>query len=162
DVTLVETLPREDGMYDIAISVLNNPSFPMFRYLIGDITDAPLEKPLYGFSILKNVVGRNNDFIVSKSGQCMHPIRFDAFFKYESKFIRRYRVCQRADGSLHIAVETDKPQSLDIKNITQKIRDLVEGFPVNLDVVNTIPLTASAKHRPVTSELWISPGKRTI
>src|SRR5205823_4404952 len=34
DMTLVETLPRGDGLFDIVITVLGNPSFPLLRYTI--------------------------------------------------------------------------------------------------------------------------------
>ena len=58
DLVLVETLPRDDGRFDIVLTVLANPSFPLIRYSIGDITDAPLEVPARGPAILKNIAGR--------------------------------------------------------------------------------------------------------
>ena len=56
-VTQVETLPRDDARFDIVLTVLANPSFPLIRYSIGDITDAPLEIPARGRAILKNIAG---------------------------------------------------------------------------------------------------------
>jgi phenylacetate-CoA ligase len=153
DLTRVETLPRKDGRFDIAISVLNNPSFPLFRYLIGDITDAPLELPSRGFAILKNVSGRNNDILLTRSGRRLHSARFDAFFKYQCRHVRQFQVHQLVDGSLQIAIETNRPEELDKEGISKKIRSLVEGYDVFLEVVETVPQAASGKHRLVTSDL---------
>src|SRR5262249_54439403 len=63
DLVLLETLPRDDGRYDIVVSVLNNPSFPLLRYAIGDVSDAPLAVPGRGFAGLHNVAGRDNDLL---------------------------------------------------------------------------------------------------
>jgi phenylacetate-CoA ligase len=64
DVVLIETLPREDGRYEIVPTVLVNPSFPLLRYAIGDVTDAPLDLPRRGFAVLKNVSGRASELSV--------------------------------------------------------------------------------------------------
>src|SRR5205807_1956469 len=61
DHVLLETLPRDDGRYDIVVTVLNNPSFPLLRYALGDVSDAPLDVPARGFARLKNIAGRDND-----------------------------------------------------------------------------------------------------
>ncbi len=39
DLVMVETLPTQGSYYEIVISVLDNPSFPLLRYNIGDLTD---------------------------------------------------------------------------------------------------------------------------
>src|SRR5262249_27573352 len=101
----VETLPRPDGRFDLAVTVLDNPSFPLLRYAIGDITDAPLEKPPSGLAILKNVVGRSNDLVYTRTGRPVHATRFEALFKYEIDNVRRFRVHQHGDGSLQVTLE---------------------------------------------------------
>ena len=98
DLVLVETLPRNDGRFDIALTVLANPSFPLIRYSIGDITDAPLEVPARGPAILKNIAGRDCDLIISRSRRRIHGIRIEEVFDLEVKnrAIRRFRVHQGA------------------------------------------------------------------
>lgn len=163
DVSLVETLPREDGRYEIVVTVLNNPSFPLLRYAIGDVTDAPLEQPERGFAILKNVSGRDNDFVLTRTGRYLHPARFDAFFKYETANLKRFRVNQRRDGSVRVQLELDDPRrSVDLVVLTQRLRDMVEGYPVKVDVVESIPQTPAGKHRLVTSELANEPAAGVI
>jgi phenylacetate-CoA ligase len=156
DGVLLETLPRQ-GRHDIVVTVLSNPSFPLLRYAIGDVTDAALEVPDHGFAVLKNVVGRNNDLIVSRSGGLLHSAHFDALFKYETRLIRRFRVHQQTDGGVRVALElTDPAASLDLAPLEAKLRELVEGYPVTLEVVEALPRTPAGKHRLVLSDLDIA------
>lgn len=156
DVVFVETLPREDGRYEIVLSVLNNPSFPLLRYALDDMTDAALNCPDQGFSIFKNVVGRNNDFIVTRSGGLLHSSRFDALFKYFSKAIQGFQIQQDAKGALAVLLEMNPrsaPADIDVPGLQRKIHELVEGYPVTLKVVESIPQTLAGKHRIVMSDL---------
>jgi phosphoenolpyruvate phosphomutase len=154
DVVLLETLPSEDGRYHLLVTVLNNPSFPLLRYAIGDMTDASLELRQRGFACLHNVVGRNNDLILSRSGRYLHSSHFDALFKYETHAIRGFRVRQHVDGVLSVSLELSDPSvSLDLMRLQRKIGELVEGYPVKVEVVETLPHSPSGKHRLVLSDL---------
>jgi phosphoenolpyruvate phosphomutase len=154
DVAFIETLPTDDGRNEILVTVLNNPSFPLLRYAIGDVTDVPLQAPAHGFAVLKNVAGRNNDLILSRSGRFLHSARFDAFFKYETRHVRRFRVRQHADGALSVAVELDDPgASVDLPALEARLRELVDGYPVKVQLVQAVPQTPAGKHRLVVSDL---------
>ena len=158
DLALVETLPRDDGRFDIVLTVLANPSFPLIRYSIGDITDAPLEIPARGPAILKNIAGRDHDLIIGQSGRRIHGTRIEEVFDIEieekNRAIRCFRVHQGADGALSALVEfNDSSASMDMASLEQRLTDLVEGYPVKLEVVDALPQTASGKHRTVTSDL---------
>ena len=58
DLVFLETRPIEGGRHELLLTVLNNASFPILRYAIGDTTDRPLETPERGFAVLANVTGR--------------------------------------------------------------------------------------------------------
>ena len=136
------------------VTVLNNPSFPLLRYAIGDVTDRPVAFPERGFAVLGRVSGRNNDYVVTPFGARIHSSRFDAFFKYETEDIRRFRVHQQNDGSLHVAVELRSANSpLDLPALVAKLKMLVDGCPVTVDVVDELPQTQAGKHRLVVSDL---------
>lgn len=155
DTVLMETAPRSDGRYEILVTVLNNPSFPLLRYSIGDSCDAPLDHPEQGFAILRGgLVGRSNGLIVSRSGRPIHGTRFEAIFEYELTTVRRFRLHQKPDGGLSLDVELEDPKApLDKTQLERKLQDLTEGYPVRLNVVETIPLSAAGKHNPITSDL---------
>jgi phenylacetate-coenzyme A ligase PaaK-like adenylate-forming protein len=158
DVTLLETPLRQDGRYDIIVTVLNNPSFPLIRYSIGDITDAPLELPIHGFAILGNVAGRKDDFILSGSGRYLDSTLFYGFFEHHNA-IRGFRVRQHADGAIAVAIEIDgAATALDIGALERHLKELVDGYPVKLEVVDAIPLTAAGKSRAVVSDLDLVNG----
>ena len=154
DMVLAETRAVGDGQHEILFTVLGNPSFPLLRYAIGDVTDAPLEVPERGFAVLKGVGGRANDLIVTRSGGFVHPLRFDFLFGYEwAEAVRRYRIHQRADGAVAVTVEVARPiPPRDVVEMETELRTLLEGYPVTLDVVGALS-EAPRKHRWTTSDM---------
>jgi phenylacetate-CoA ligase len=157
DAVLLETLPRDDGRHDITVTVFNNPAFPLLRYALGDVTDAPLELPPRGFAILHNVAGRDCDVVLSKGGCPLHPSRFNHIFEHDKR-VRRWRVHQHADGAVSVSVEpTDPADLLAPARLEQEIRELVEGYPVTVAVVPSLGVSGAGKHRWIQSDL-LRPG----
>jgi phenylacetate-CoA ligase len=154
DLVFVETVPDGLGRQEIVLTVLGNPSFPLIRYAIGDVTTAPLEVPPRGFAVLKNVSGRQNEFLFTRSGRILHPLRFDFLFGFNlAEAVRRYRIHQGADGAVSVAVEVNRPIARhDTVHLERELDDLLEGYPVTLNIVSALPQTAH-KHFWTTSEL---------
>jgi phenylacetate-CoA ligase len=154
DLVFLETVPDGAGRYEIVLTVLCNPSFPLLRYAIGDVTDAPLEVPPRGFAVLKNVGGRRNEILLTRSGRILHPLRFDFLFGFDlAEAVRRYHVHQGADGAVSVSVEVNRPiarqQAI---HLERELDDLLEGYPITVDIVSALPQTAR-KHCWTTSEL---------
>jgi phenylacetate-CoA ligase len=153
DLAFVETISREDGRYDIAITVLTNPSFPLIRYLIEDVTDSPIQAPDTGFSILKNIAGRQNDVLVTRSGRLLHPTLIEEIFEHTHN-VRRYQVVQKKDSSVIVQIEKLTPTAhLDETGLVTKLTSLMEGLPLQVNVVRKIPPLTSGKHRWIMSEM---------
>ncbi len=153
DLVLLETLPRGDGSYDIAVTVLNNPSFPLVRYMIGDVTRAPVELPDGGFGILEAVEGRCNDFVCGRTGELIHPAYLIELLK-QSGEIGRYQVWQKRDGSIRVVLETrGAPLQVDLPGLVGRLREAVGGYAVEVAVADMLPSTPSGKHRWICSEL---------
>lgn len=159
DVVFVETRPVADGQHEILLSVLTNESFPLLRYAIGDFTDEPIERPSRGFAILKNVGGRENDLVMTGTGRILHPLRFDFVFGFEwADVVRRYVVHQAADGATTVTVEVLRAvQRSDVTALERELCDLLEGYPVTLQIVASLP-ERGHKHRWTTSELLPNGG----
>ena len=159
DQVLVETLPCEDGQYDIVNTILTNPSFPLIRYVIGDRTDRPIEKPDQGFAILNSVAGRNNDFLRTSSGDYLHWVHIElGIAQTVQKVIRRFSMYQHRNGSVDIDVELDDPTrraaaESSLAELREYFEDRLEGYAVNVRVVDQVAQTAVGKHRLVQSEL---------
>jgi phenylacetate-CoA ligase len=153
DLVLPETLPRPDGRYDIVISVLGNLSFPLLRYAIGDVTDAPLVAPGRGFAVLHNVAGRDNDLLLSRCGRTLHPFLLDEVLERVAG-LRRWRIHQRHDGALAVAVEPSDPRAApDTDRLARQLEGLVGGYPVRVELVEVLPGSPAGKHRWVVSDL---------
>ena len=135
------------------VTVLTNSAFPLLRYKVGDVTDAPLQKPLQGFAILTSVVGRQNDLLRSRSGRPIHPMGVKhTLEKYPN--IQRFRAYQDASGQLRVLFESvDGNSRIDTHDAAQRLRELLEGYPVVIEQVATLPRTSAGKHRWVVSEL---------
>jgi phenylacetate-CoA ligase len=153
DHVLLETQPRADGRHDLLVTILNNPSFPLLRYAIGDVTDVPLIVPAQGFASLANVAGRDNDLLLSRSGRIVHSTAVDVVLEIRAAGVRRYCVRQQADGSLHVRVEADPGVDLPLEDVRQQLEALVEGYPVHIELDTTLPATAPGKHRWIHSDL---------
>jgi phenylacetate-CoA ligase len=149
DVNFVETVRRPDGHCDIIVTVLNNPSFPLLRYAIGDVTRGPLRRPEQGFAQLVNLGGRSHELLVTPSGRYLHPFWFDDVFETTTG-ARRWQIHQQADRSLCVSVELNRPSGcFDTGPLQRRISDHFEGCPVSVQVVDSIPPTIGGKH------LWI-------
>jgi phenylacetate-CoA ligase len=153
DLVLVETAAREDGRYDILVTVLNNPAFPLVRYALGDVTDAPLERPDRGFAVLRNVAGRDNDLVLSRLGVPLHSNLFDGVFE-KMDAVRRWHIRQDATGAVTVLVEpTGNEGRLNCQELEQRIGDIVDGYPVAVRVVSEMPPNPGGKHRWIVSDL---------
>lgn len=153
DIVMVETLPRGDGFYDIVLTCLNNPSFPLLRYDIGDVTDQPLTAGERGFAILGNISGRCGDMLYSPRGRALHPTTADSIFEENFyQYVRRYQIHQMADLSLVVLIELNHPQRRpDLKQMAKHISRELDGCPTEVRIVDTIQQTAAGKHRNVIS-----------
>jgi phenylacetate-CoA ligase len=161
DQILMETLPRNDGYYDIVVTVLTNPSFPLIRYAIGDLTDQPLQRPEGGgFAILSGIAGRDNDLLRTRSGGYLNWVEIEfAIEDIGGKFVRRYGIYQDRDGSVNAQIEPSPAADIRagetaIAGLKSFFQDRLEGYPVEIRLVESIRQTQAGKHRMIQSEMY--------
>ncbi|MEX1027843.1 MAG: hypothetical protein WD049_07525 [Candidatus Paceibacterota bacterium] len=152
DMIMLETVPREDGNYDIAVTSLINPAFPLLRYLLGDLSPRPLIIPDRGFAVIEEITGRSNDMLVSRSGRLVHPLCVKHVLESYSG-IRRFRAKQDRSGQLHVLIETSMQSLVDERYPSRKLSELLGGYPVHIEFVSEMPSTAAGKHRWVMSDM---------
>jgi phenylacetate-coenzyme A ligase PaaK-like adenylate-forming protein len=150
DNVMVETLPIGDGYYKIVISVLCNPSFPLLRYDIGDLTEKPVTETNVGFGLLGPVFGRANDFLISASGKRVHEGVLDGLYHYP---IRCFRAHQFSNGKVLLLLEVGSATNIDPANIQEKVTALLDGQEVEVRLTESIPPTSSGKHKWITSDI---------
>lgn len=155
DVVYLETVCRDDGFCDLLVTVLNNPSFPLFRYAIEDVAPAPLEKPETGYAVLESVAGRSNDFLISRSGSKVHSLAVKHALE-ALRHVRRFRATQDKTGGVTLWLETAESSAAIERQTTavqKRLTDLLEGRPVAVEAVAKLEGNRAGKHRWVTSEL---------
>ena len=152
DQVLVETLPTEDNFHRVIISVLGNPSFPLLRYEIGDLTDKPIYQVDSGFSALGHVIGRSVDYLISGQGRPIRALPLIDFLEaYPS--IRRIRAHQSSDGKVLVLLEVDSIASrIPVGAIQKRLVRFLEGQNVDVRLVEVLPKTGH-KHRWITSDI---------
>lgn len=157
DLVIAETLPRNDGRYDIVLTLLDNTSFPLIRYQIGDISEASIVRPERGFSILPNLIGRNLDFVVAPDGKRVPAKLFEQLFR-DQPDVRRWQIRQDRDGSILLVLEDPAGKVNELTGMfAQRVSELVEDCSITVEVVTRIPLTPAGKHRHIISELASQP-----
>lgn len=155
DAVLLETEQMEDGRFDMLVTVLNNPSFPLLRYRIGDVTDEAVTFPGRGFALMSPIAGRDNDIVLTRTGRPMHPFWFDDVFE-NAAGVRRWQVAQSESGDVTVTLEGDpSARPIDADRIVALITRHLEGYPVRLSVVDRIAQNAAGKHRWVSSALFV-------
>ncbi|MEM8670734.1 MAG: hypothetical protein AAGG48_24620 [Planctomycetota bacterium] len=152
DAVHLETVPNENGLYDVVVTVLNNPTFPLIRYRIEDLTSEPIRKGSDGFATLTTVCGRQNDALIAQSGRQVHSIAVKHVLEHYSQ-IRRFCAHQTELGDLRVTVETDTPDAVPFGNIQKKLSSMLEGYRVSIATVDQIPGNLAGKHRWVISDM---------
>jgi len=153
DRILLETVPEGES-HGILVTVLDNPSFPLIRYRIGDVVGRALRKPEIGFGVLDPVRGRTNDALVARSGRRVHPESVTHVLKHESDVIAQFQAKQGKDGAVVVSLRKAEPAlALDASRITAKLGELLEGREVRVEVLDELPKTPGGKHRWIVSEL---------
>ncbi len=155
DIVFLEATPRQDEGFDLLVTVLTNPAFPLLRYPIGDVVDAPLDVPARGFASMGRVFGRCNDLLVLASGAHFHyaPI---VFLLQTEPTIRRFQVHQREDKSVLVSVEMADPGlCLETERLETRLQAMLDGLPVTITIVNAVSPTAAGKHRPFVSDVVV-------
>lgn len=152
DRVILETVPEGD-VHAILVTVLDNPSFPLIRYRIGDVLATEIEKKENGFSVLGPVQGRTNDALVTRTGRRVHSESVTHVLKHESDAIAQFQAKQAEDGEVVVSLKAEPNMRFDATRVTRKLVDLLEGQPVRLETLEELPKTPGGKHRWVISEL---------
>lgn len=152
DLVMLETVPRPDGRWDVIVTVLNNPSFPLLRYEIDDVAESCVVRPTAGFAAVEGVVGRVSDLVETRTGSRLHHTWFEHLFA-NTAGVRRWQVHQQSDGALRVSIESDAQGTpVDVRWLEQRIRRQTEQLPVTVRIVDRLAQNAAGKHRWLASD----------
>ncbi len=144
------------NMGEIAVTSLDQFSFPFIRYKNGDmaIMEAGQSSCGRALPIVKEVIGRTNDFLVSADGKFVHSEFFAYTFRVKPE-VASYQVHQPDRQHLDIKLTMRQPVShawLEAAKAEVQTR-FGAGTQVTLEIVDHIELTRMGKHRYIISEV---------
>ncbi len=147
----------------ILVTLLNNHSFPMIRYEIGDVGalgegSCPCGSP---FPILDRVEGRSSEFLKTRSGAYVSPLLIMHLVGvvHNPGFVRRFQLVQRepTQFDLNLELASDTPDG-QLESLGGRLeRDLATVFDQACSVrarrVTHIPESSSGKFLYVVSQV---------
>lgn len=146
--------PGEMG--EVVVTSLNQFAMPFIRYKNNDIGiyDSMQASSGRSFPVLKEVVGRTNDFLVTADGKFVHSEFFAYTFRVKPEVVR-FQVYQPDRTNLEIRLICNQPVSqawLDNAHTEIQAR-FGPSTQISIKIVDDIPLSPAGKHRYIISKI---------
>ena len=153
---LVDGRPARPGeLGEVVITDLNNFTFPLIRYRIGDLAMQVEQHPCNcgrNLSSLGRIEGRTQALIFCSNGRWLPGTFFAHFFKDFDYAIRFFQVQQDVPGEFRLLVVPAKGWSTKVwASIESELREFIGSTSVMVEVVDQIPLTRTGKRTPVVA-----------
>jgi phenylacetate-CoA ligase len=142
-------------MGKIIITDLSNYAMPLIRYEIGDL-GVPSDEICScgrGLPLMKKVVGRVTDIITTKDDKYVHGEFFTHLF-YDTRGIKQFQFIQKTKeyAILKIVKKINYSQA-ELDKIINQIYEQCGDIRIDVEFVESIPLTSSGKYRFTISEV---------
>jgi phenylacetate-CoA ligase len=141
----------------IIVTNLNNYSFPLIRYEIGDMARTSQIDQCNcqrGLPLLDEITGRTIDNFIFSKGEIIHGGYFIYIF-LDVKGVKHFQIIQEKINKLLIKiVKSDDFNENEINRIIKTIkRDLGEDIEIEVDYVSELDKTPTGKHRVTVSKI---------
>jgi len=141
----------------IILTNLNNYSFPLIRYEIGDMAKKSTIDHCNcqrGLPLLDEITGRTVDNFIFSKGEIIHGGYFIYLF-LNVKGVNQFQVIQEEMNKLQIKiVKSDEFNENEINQIIKTIqKDLGEDLEIDVEYVKEINKTKTGKHRVTVSKI---------
>ena len=144
----------EEGKGRIIATSLHNYAMPFIRYEVGDIGYI-IKGEKYcgrGYRKLKEVIGRQQEFVITPEGKCVHGEFFTHIF-WEVKGVDQFQVIQKTKKDLIINIIPNKEfDEKKIEKIKKIIKKKSEKWNVKIKITNKLRTTKSGKYKFVMRE----------
>ncbi len=147
----------ENGVGGILATSLHNYAMPFIRYDTGDIGHIINDSCGCGrgSKLLKEVVGRTADFLLTPEGKYVHGY-FLLYCVEDGKGIKEFQVVQEKIDKLVIKIVPEKEfNEAQLDAIREVIRKKSNGWEVEFRYVDKIERTQAGKYKLVRSELQL-------
>ena len=152
-------ISKEGELGEIVATGLYSHIFPFIRYRTGDLGIYSKEKCECGrkYPIIKSIIGRINEYLISKNGELIHLNNINQFIAKNSFNIKKWQFIQEKKGILILSIITDDKFSKEDKEKLEKIfnQKYKENFNLKIRIVDKIKQTGSSKHHFLIQNLPI-------
>ncbi|HSW00688.1 MAG TPA: hypothetical protein VLI39_10980 [Sedimentisphaerales bacterium] len=131
---------------EIVVTGLHNRGMPLIRYKTGD--EAVYGGTCNGFTIFREILGRNQDYVLDASGNCVSVtgIVFGQHF-HAFEHIQKWQMLQTIPGRVCLkVVKAGSYSDKDEAEIRQRFT-VGQNLDVKIEYVAEIPPTSRGKHR---------------
>jgi phenylacetate-CoA ligase len=128
---------------------------PFIRYDTSDSAVLSNEECSCGrkYSLLKEITGRRQDFVVTPEGGKLYGAFFSHIFS-QVREILEYQIIQtRKDAISILIVPSSAFDATQIEKIHRVVQNKSSHWEVNVNIVDEIPRSVSGKHRFIISNL---------
>ncbi|MEM4267809.1 MAG: AMP-binding protein [Candidatus Woesearchaeota archaeon] len=153
DSSVIELSQGNNGEGEIIVTGLYNYAMPLLRYRIGDYGEGKNEKCSCGrsFPLLRRIEGRQDDFILLKSGRIISPRRVNVLEFIDG--INEYTTIQTKEDSFVVKIVPS--QGFSQNTVDQIKKEIIRGCgeDVNVDVQVVDKIERRGKIRTVMSQV---------
>jgi phenylacetate-CoA ligase len=147
------------GQGEIIATSLHNYAFPLIRYDTGDVGSL-IEDTCScgrGYRLLKEIIGRENEFLITPSGQYVHGAAF--FFDVLNEFsnindISEYQLVQETvnDICLHLVCKEPFDQK-ELEKVAELVKKRSGGWNMRFNFVDAIERTDAGKYKFIINKI---------
>lgn len=136
----------------IVITDLFNYAFPVIRYDTGDTGILLAEDEFsHQYPVIEKLYGRRVDLVTDTKGEIVHPISFSRILKNHSGILQ-WQFIQKGKKDYLLKLIT-KENNFDAGSVRRELLPLFgRNANIVIEFVNTIPVLASGKRKPVVNK----------
>lgn len=150
---------KEGEIGEIVGTGFTNFNYPFIRYRTGDIGVYTSKTCGCGrhYQLLRNIEGRNHEFIVSKTGRFIPLTGIYGLIAHCSKKVKECQLYQDTPGEIIVQIKKDNGYTSEDDDCIQKSfqKRFQNEISISLEYVDNIPYTISGKHQFLIQRLPI-------
>lgn len=137
--------PVSDGIGRVVSTDLWNLAHPFIRYDTQDLVEVNGGR-------VQRIMGRECDAFVHANGTLFTVHNFSHFFLYDTHAVDTYQILKHKDGSITFRLVVNKSYTPDVENTIINYWQQQLGVPVDVKIVDEIPLMNNNKRLTIVEE----------
>ncbi len=137
--------PVSDGIGRVVSTDLWNLAHPFIRYDTQDLVEVRGGK-------IQRIMGRESDALIPANGTVYTVHNFSRFFTHDVVGVGAYQIVRHRDRSITINLVAERQYNSDVERTTIDFWQQRLGVPVNIAVVDEIPLMHNNKRLTIVNE----------